>query len=29
VLAVPMLVVIKSVADHVERLRPMGRLMAP
>ena len=29
VLAVPMLVVIKSVADHVERFRPLGRLMAP
>jgi len=29
VLAVPMLVVIKSVADHIERLRPLGRLMAP
>jgi len=29
ILAVPMLVVIKSVADHVERLRPIGRLMAP
>lgn len=29
ILAVPMLVVIKSVADHVERLRPVGRLMAP
>jgi len=29
VLAVPMLVVIKSVADHVEKLRPVGRLMAP
>lgn len=28
-LAVPMLVVIKSIADHVERLRPLGRLMAP
>lgn len=28
-LAVPMLVVIKSVADHVERLKPLGRLMAP
>lgn len=28
-LAVPMLVVIKSVADHVERLRPISRLMAP
>ncbi|MGH2400482.1 MAG: AI-2E family transporter, partial [bacterium] len=29
VLAVPMLVIIKSVADHVQRLRPVGRLMAP
>jgi predicted PurR-regulated permease PerM len=29
VLAVPMLVVIKSVADHVDRLKPLGRLMAP
>jgi predicted PurR-regulated permease PerM len=29
VLAVPMLVVIKSVADHVDALRPIGRLMAP
>jgi predicted PurR-regulated permease PerM len=28
-LAVPMLVVIKSIADHVEALRPVGRLMAP
>ena len=28
-LAVPMLVVIKSVADHVEPLKPVGRLMAP
>lgn len=28
-LAVPMLVVIKSVADRVERLRPLSRLMAP
>jgi predicted PurR-regulated permease PerM len=28
-LAVPMLVVIKSVADHVEPLKPIGRLMAP
>jgi predicted PurR-regulated permease PerM len=28
-LAVPMLVVIKSIADHVDRLRPLGRLMAP
>lgn len=29
ILAVPMLVVMKSVADHVERLKPVGRLMAP
>jgi predicted PurR-regulated permease PerM len=29
VLAVPMLVIVKSVADHVERFRPIGRLMAP
>jgi predicted PurR-regulated permease PerM len=29
VLAVPMLVVIKSVADHLEGLKPIGRLMAP
>jgi predicted PurR-regulated permease PerM len=29
VLAVPMLVVMKAVGDHVERLRPLGRLMAP
>jgi predicted PurR-regulated permease PerM len=28
ILAVPMLVVIKSVADHVESLKPIGRLMA-
>jgi predicted PurR-regulated permease PerM len=28
-LAVPMLVIIKSVADHVEPLKPIGRLMAP
>lgn len=28
-LAVPMLVVIKSVADHVDPLKPVGRLMAP
>jgi predicted PurR-regulated permease PerM len=28
ILAVPMLVVIKSVADHVESLKPLGRLMA-
>jgi predicted PurR-regulated permease PerM len=29
VLAVPMLVILKSVADRVEPLRPVGRLMAP
>jgi predicted PurR-regulated permease PerM len=29
VLAVPMLVVIKSVADHVRQLRTIGRLLAP
>ena len=29
ILAVPMLVVIKSVADHVDVLKPVGRLMAP
>ena len=29
VLAVPMMVVMKSVADNVETLRPIGRLMAP
>jgi predicted PurR-regulated permease PerM len=29
ILAVPMLAIIKSVADHVERLRPVGRMMAP
>lgn len=28
-LAVPMLVVIKAVADHVESLKPVSRLMAP
>jgi predicted PurR-regulated permease PerM len=28
-LAVPMLVVVKSIADHVESLKPIGRLMAP
>jgi len=28
-LAVPMLALVKSVADHVEGLRPLGRLMAP
>jgi predicted PurR-regulated permease PerM len=29
VLAVPMLVVIKSVSDHVPPLKPLGSLMAP
>lgn len=29
VLGVPMLVIIKSVADHVQQLRPVGRLMGP
>jgi predicted PurR-regulated permease PerM len=29
ILAVPMLVIMKSVADHVEALRPGARLMAP
>jgi predicted PurR-regulated permease PerM len=29
VLAVPMLVIVKSTADHVPQLRPLGRLMAP
>jgi predicted PurR-regulated permease PerM len=29
ILAVPMLVVIKSVGDHVAHLKPLGRLMAP
>lgn len=29
ILAVPMLVIVKSVADHVEGLKPIGRLMAP
>jgi predicted PurR-regulated permease PerM len=28
-LAVPMLVIVKSIADHVQQLRPVGRLMAP
>jgi predicted PurR-regulated permease PerM len=28
-LAVPMLVVLKSVADHVDSWKPLGRLMAP
>ncbi len=29
ILAVPMLVVLKSIADHVEALKPVSRLMAP
>jgi predicted PurR-regulated permease PerM len=29
ILAVPMLVVIKSAADHVDHLKPIGRLLAP
>jgi predicted PurR-regulated permease PerM len=29
ILAVPMLVVVKSVADHVDRFKPLGRLLAP
>jgi predicted PurR-regulated permease PerM len=29
ILAVPMLVIVKSVADHVPPLKPIGRLMAP
>jgi predicted PurR-regulated permease PerM len=29
ILAVPMLVIVKSVADHIPRLKPIGRLMAP
>jgi predicted PurR-regulated permease PerM len=29
ILAVPMLAIIKSVADHVPRFKPVGRLMAP
>jgi predicted PurR-regulated permease PerM len=28
-LAIPMLAIIKAVADHVDRLRPVSRLMAP
>ncbi len=28
-LAVPMLVVLKAVADHVDSLKPVSRLMAP
>jgi predicted PurR-regulated permease PerM len=29
ILGVPMLVMMKSIADHVPRLKPIGRLMAP
>jgi predicted PurR-regulated permease PerM len=29
ILAVPMLVIVKSVADHVEALKPVSRLMSP
>ena len=29
ILAVPMLVILKSVADHVPGMKPVGRLMAP
>jgi predicted PurR-regulated permease PerM len=29
VLAVPMLVTMKSAADHIDKLKPIGRLMAP
>jgi predicted PurR-regulated permease PerM len=29
ILAVPMLAVVKCVADHTERFKPVGRLMAP
>jgi predicted PurR-regulated permease PerM len=29
ILAVPMLVLVKSVADHVDSLKPIGRLMSP
>jgi predicted PurR-regulated permease PerM len=29
ILAVPMLVIVKAVADHVPRLKPVGRLLAP
>jgi predicted PurR-regulated permease PerM len=29
ILAVPMLVMVKSVADHVYPLRPISRLMSP
>jgi predicted PurR-regulated permease PerM len=29
ILAVPMLVIVKAVADHTPSLKPLGRLMAP
>jgi predicted PurR-regulated permease PerM len=29
ILAVPMLAIIKSVADHIVQLKPLGRMMAP
>ena len=29
ILAVPMLVILKSVADHIPSMKPVGRLMAP
>ncbi len=29
ILAVPMLVILKSIADQVPSLRPVGRLLAP
>jgi predicted PurR-regulated permease PerM len=29
ILAVPMLVIVKAVAEHTPSLRPVGRLMAP
>ena len=29
ILAVPMLVIVKSIADHVDPLRPLSRLMSP
>jgi predicted PurR-regulated permease PerM len=29
ILAVPMLVIIKAIADHIESLKPVSRLMAP
>jgi predicted PurR-regulated permease PerM len=29
ILAVPMLVIVKSIADHIEPLKPLSRLMSP